>query len=83
MPSSFKAVQIAENCWWVGAIAWDLRDFHGYLTDRGSTFNAYLILDEKVTLIDTVKREFSEELLARIASVIEPAKIDYIVSLHS
>ncbi len=77
-----EAVKISEDIYWVGVIDWDIRNFHGYLTDRGSTYNAYLIIDEHITLIDTVKRGFSGELLERIASVIEPEKIDYIVSNH-
>ena len=59
-----------------------MRSFHGYQTGRGTTYNAYLILDEKITLIDTVKEGFAPELLARIKSVIDPAKIDYIISSH-
>ena len=78
----FKAFKINENVYWVGAIDWALTDFHGYSV-RGSTYNAYLILADKVTLIDTVKATHKEEMLARIASVIEPQKIDYIVSNHS
>lgn len=77
-----QAIKIAENIYWVGAIDWSMRSFHGYLTQRGSTYNAYLILDEKITLIDTVKAPFAAELLSRIASIIDPAKIDYIISSH-
>ena len=77
-----KAVEIQNNIYWVGAIDWSMRSFHGYETSRGSSYNAYLILDEKVTLIDTVKEPFKEELLERVASVIDPAKIDYIISNH-
>jgi len=77
-----KAVQIKENIYWVGGIDWDLRDFHGYLTQRGSTYNAYLIIDEKVTLIDTVKHYLYDEMIARISDIIDPAKIDYIISNH-
>lgn len=77
-----QAVKIAENIYWVGAIDWSMRSFHGYATSRGSTYNAYLILDDKVTLIDTVKEPFKEELLARISSVIDPSSIDVIVSSH-
>ena len=83
MTQVFKAVKVTDNVYWVGAIDWDMRDFHGYLTRRGSTYNAYLVLGEKVTLIDTVKVEFFDEMMARIASVIEPEKIDYIISNHS
>lgn len=77
-----KAIEIAKNIYWVGAVDWSLRNFHGYETARGSSYNAYLILDEKVTLIDTVKINFKDELLERVASVIEPSKIDVIVSSH-
>lgn len=77
-----KAVEIKKNIYWVGAIDWSMRSFHGYQTGRGTTYNAYLIIDDKITLIDTVKDSFAEELLARISSVIDPAQIDYIISNH-
>jgi flavorubredoxin len=83
MKNAFKAVPVTEDVWWVGAIDWNIRDFHGYRTRRGSTYNAYLILADKITLIDTVKAPFRQEMMARIASVIDPGKIDYIVSNHS
>jgi len=83
MNTTFKFRRITEHVHWVGAIDWNIRDFHGYLTNRGTTYNAYLILADKITLIDTVKAPFKNELLARIASIIEPTKIDYIVSNHS
>ncbi len=78
-----KAMRIAEGVYWVGAIDWNLRNFHGYETEKGSTYNAYLVVDEKIALIDTVKEPFKEEMLARIASVVDPAKIDVIVSNHA
>jgi flavorubredoxin len=77
-----KALQLKEGIYWVGAIDWKLRDFHGYVTQRGSTYNAYLIIDEKITLIDTVKQYCVGEMMERIRSVIDPAKIDYIVCNH-
>ena len=83
MKEIFKAVKVTEDVWWVGAIDWNIRDFHGYQTRRGSTYNAYLILADKITLIDTVKAPFREEMMARIASVVDPDKIEYIVSNHS
>jgi flavorubredoxin len=83
MQNTFRAVRVTEDVWWVGAIDWNIRDFHGYQTRRGSTYNAYLILADKITLIDTVKAPFREEMLARIASVVDPGKIEYIVSNHS
>ena len=77
-----KPIKVKDNIYWVGSIDWDLRNFHGYLTQRGSTYNAYLIIDEKITLIDTVKHYLYDEMLARISTLIEPSKIDYIVSNH-
>ena len=75
-------VQLAPNVYWVGAIDWDIREFHGYVTEKGTTYNAFLILDDKITLIDTVKKEFLPEMLARIAEIVPPEQIDYIVSNH-
>ena len=83
MQDFFKAEKVADNVYWVGAVDWNVRNFHGYKTGRGSTYNAFLVIDEKVTLIDTVKAPFLHEMLARISSVIDPSKIDYIVSNHS
>ena len=77
-----KATKIRDDIYWVGAIDWSVRNFHGYETSRGSTYNAYLILDEKVTLIDATKAIFTDEILSRISSVIDPSKIDYIVCNH-
>jgi len=75
-------VELTPGVYWVGIIDWNLRDFHGYQTEAGSTYNAYLIIDEKITLIDTVKKEFVPEMLARVTEIVDPAKIDYIVSNH-
>ena len=83
MKKNLKAEQVAPHIWAVGAIDWNVRNFHGYQTSRGSTYNAFLVIDEKITLIDTVKAPFADDLLARIASVVDPEKIDYVVSNHS
>ncbi len=77
-----KPVEITKGIYWVGGIDWDLRNFHGYLTQRGSTYNAYLIIDEKITLVDTVKYYLCDEMLERISHIVDPARIDYIVSNH-
>lgn len=77
-----KAVKIKEGIYWVGGIDWDLRNFHGYLTQRGSTYNAYLIIDEKITLVDNVKYYLFNEMIERISSIIDPEKIDYIIQNH-
>ncbi len=76
-----KKIELAENVYWVGAVDWVTRDFHGY-SINGTTYNAYLIIDEKITLIDTVKRPYTSELLHRIRNIIDPAKIDYLVVNH-
>lgn len=83
MSDFYKAVKISDHVYWVGAIDWNIRDFHGYMTRKGSTYNAYLILADKITLIDTVKAPFKDEMLSRIASVTDPGDIRYVVSNHS
>ena len=65
-------VKLKEGVYWVGEIDWELRNFHGYSTQRGSTYNAYLILDEKITLIDTVRSYLFDKMMKRLSSLIEP-----------
>ncbi|MCI8341666.1 MAG: FprA family A-type flavoprotein [Firmicutes bacterium] len=77
-----NVVKLKEGIYEVGAVDWNVRNFHGYSTNRGSSYNAYLIIDEKITLIDTVKNAFSKEIISRIKEIIDPAKIDYIISNH-
>ena len=76
-------VQVKEGIHWVGAVDWSIRNFHGYITHRGSSYNSYLVIDEKVALIDFVKAPFAEEQVARISEVIDPKKVDYIVANHA
>ena len=83
MTDIYSAIKISEHVYWVGAIDWSIRDFHGYTTPHGSTYNAYLVMADKITLIDAVKAPFMDEMLARVSSVVDPSKIDYIVSNHS
>lgn len=73
---------LKENIWWVGAIDWNVRDFHGYETPRGTTYNSYLITDEKTTLVDGVRSGFGSEVLRRIKSCCDPSDIDYMVINH-
>ena len=77
-----QPIELSKNVYWVGAIDWLTRDFHGYSTNRGTTYNAYLIIDEKVTLIDTVKAGHRSDLMHRIRNIIDPKKIDYLVVNH-
>ena len=80
---NLQALKISDRVFWVGAIDWKLRDFHGYLTSEGSTYNAFLIVGDNPVLIDTVKSEFTDEMMARIRSVIDPKQIKTIISNHS
>jgi flavorubredoxin len=75
-------ITLKHGIYWVGAIDWNLRDFHGYTTRRGTTYNAYLVMGEKVALVDTVKAPFFEEMLSRIREIIDPAKIEYLIVNH-
>ncbi len=77
-----QPVEIKPNVYWVGGIDWDLRNFHGYVTPRGSTYNSYLIMDDKITLVDTVKHYLAGEMLDRIRTLVDPEKIDYMLVNH-
>ncbi|MEN8199488.1 MAG: flavodoxin domain-containing protein [Thermodesulfobacteriota bacterium] len=74
--------KLTDKIYWVGAVDWDVRDFHGYSTNRGTTYNAYLIMGEKITLIDCVKKSLKNDMVARIKEIVDPEKIDYIVVNH-
>ncbi len=77
-----NATLIKPDIYWVGAIDWAVRDFHGYMTPHGTTYNNYLILDEKITLLDTVKHDFSEIMLDNVSQLINPSKIEYVIVNH-
>lgn len=77
-----KAVELQNGVYWVGAIDWAVRDFHGYVTPRGSTYNNYLIVDDEITLLDTVKYDFSDITIKNIKSVVDPSKIRHVVINH-
>ncbi len=76
---------IKNNVYWVGKIDWELRKFHGdeYSTHRGSTYNSYLVKEEKVALIDTVWTPFTKEFVENLASEIDLSKIDYVIANHA
>lgn len=78
-----KPIEITKGIYWLGVIDWNIRDFHGYSTYQGTTYNSYLIMDEKITLIDAVKKEFADELLSNISQIVDPKKIDYVISNHT
>ncbi|NMA51783.1 MAG: anaerobic nitric oxide reductase flavorubredoxin [Peptococcaceae bacterium] len=78
------SIKVTENVSWVGKVDWELRTFHGeeYSTHKGSTYNAYLVRDEKTVLIDTVWDPFAKEFVANLAKEIDLKKIDYIIANH-
>ena len=78
-----RPIEIADGIYDVGVKDWNIRDFHGYSTHQGTTYNAFLVVDETIALIDTVKKEFADQMLANIAQVIDPRKIDLVVSNHT
>lgn len=79
-----SAVQISPDVYWVGAVDWNVRNFHGhtYTTKRGTTYNAYLIMDDKIALVDTVHAPFSGEMIEQIGKIVTPEKIDFIIANH-
>ena len=78
-----KPIEIAKGIYDVGVNDWNIEDFHGYSTPFGTSYNAFLVMDEKITLIDTVKSEFADQLMANIAEIVDPKKIEQVVSNHT
>ncbi|MGZ3593905.1 MAG: MBL fold metallo-hydrolase, partial [Syntrophales bacterium] len=78
-------IQIKSNVSWVGKIDWELRKFHGdeYSTHRGSTYNSYLIEEEKVALVDTAWLPFAKEYVENLRKIIDLKKIDYVIANHA
>jgi len=76
-------VQLKEGVYWVGAVDWDIRNFHGYLTHMGTTYNSYLLVSDKIALVDTVKAPFYDTWVSHIKQYVDPKKIDYIISNHA
>jgi len=75
--------RLLENVHWVGYVDWTVRDFHGYETSHGTTYNAYLVQSEKTALIDAAKESFAEKILANVSALADPTDIDYIVCNHA
>ena len=76
-------VEVCDGIDWVGYVDWSIRDFHGYQTDRGSSYNSYLVRDEKIALIDAVKGPYAGELLANMKLLVDLDKVDYVVCNHA
>ncbi len=80
-----KPIEVVKDVYWVGAIDYNVRHFHGYsyTTHHGTTYNAYLVIGEKIALVDGVLGSFSEEMFSRISEITDPANIDYMISNHT
>ncbi len=78
-------VELKEGVYWVGVVDWNIKKFHGheYSTHRGTTYNCYLILDEKVALVDTVWSPYSHQMIENIEKIIDVKKIDYVIANHA
>ena len=79
----YRPIEIADGIYSVGCRDWDIRDFHGYSVYEGTTYNAFLVRGEKNILIDTVKSNFGDELLANISRIMDPKDIDVVISNHT
>jgi len=81
----YMSFKIKNNVYWVGKVDWELRKFHGneYSTHRGSTYNSYLIKEEKIVLIDTVWKPFSKEFVKNLSKEVDLNKIDYVIANHA
>ncbi|HEY9246204.1 MAG TPA: MBL fold metallo-hydrolase, partial [Candidatus Methanoperedens sp.] len=78
-------IELKEKVYWVGAVDWNIKNFHGheYSTHRGTTYNSYLIIDEKIALVDTVYGPYSQDLIDNIREIIDIKKINYVVANHA
>ncbi len=74
---------LRENIDWVGHVDWTVRDFHGYDTARGATYNAYLVRDDQTALIDAVKAPYADELLGSIAALTDLSGVKFVVCNHA
>ncbi len=75
---------VKNNVYWVGKVDWELRKFHGeeLSTHKGSTYNSYLIQEEKTVLVDTVWTPFAEEFVDNLANEVGLDSIDFIIANH-
>ena len=79
------AVKVKNNVTWVGKTDWELRKFHGneYSTHKGSTYNSYLVKEEKTVLIDTVWLPFAKEFVGNLKKEVDIKKIDFVIANHA
>ncbi|TKJ24923.1 MAG: MBL fold metallo-hydrolase [Promethearchaeota archaeon Loki_b31] len=76
-------LELLKDVWYVGYVDFEVRNFHGYSTHRGSSYNAYIVKSgDKTVLIDTVKRPYFEYYLDKIKHICDPAEINYLIMDH-
>lgn len=79
-----KPVAIAEDIYWIGAVDFNKRNFHGYSrSPEGTTYNAFVVKDEKNVVFDAVDSHYEGTMLCRLAKVMPLEKVDYIVVNHT
>jgi flavorubredoxin len=78
-------MEIAKNIHWVGVTDWGIRRFHGVelSVHRGTTYNSYLIMDEKIAIVDSVWEPHLDEFITKIKAIVDPSKIDYVIVNHA
>jgi anaerobic nitric oxide reductase flavorubredoxin len=77
-----KPVELKKDVFWVGALDWSMRDFHGYTTPLGTSYNNYLVLDDEITLVDTVKYDFADITIKNISGIVDPSRIKNVIINH-
>jgi flavorubredoxin len=77
--------ELKKGVYWVGVVDWSIRKFHGHelSTHRGTTYNSYLIVDDKIAIVDSVMEPFHKEFIANISSIVDPSRIDFVVANHA
>ncbi len=74
--------EVTKDIYWIGSVDWNIRDFHGFTIPKGASYNAYFIKGDEPTLIDTVKSEFGDELIAKISELIDPKELKHFIVNH-
>ena len=77
-----QKIEVAPGVYWIGAVDWAIRDFHGYITPRGSTYNNYLIMDDEPALIDAIHAEFTDESIKNIRAITPMKSIKHVIVNH-
>ena len=77
-----QIVEIKKEIYWIGSVDWNIRDFHGFTTPKGVSYNAYFMAGKEPTLIDTVKEGFGKELISKISMITDPVNVKNLIVNH-